>query len=86
MNLKVTVTIKVTVLEIFDFLVTVTVTVFEKLLVTVTVTENMQPRKLRPLQLHAQSTSIFWSALTPAISAVSKGCARAPAIFEFSKK
>ena len=54
MKLEVTVTIKVTVLEIFDFLVTVTVTVFENLLVTVTVTEKMELRKLRPLQLHEQ--------------------------------
>ena len=53
MKLEVTVTIKVTVFEIFDFLVTVTVTVFENLLVTVTVTEKMELRKLRPLQLHA---------------------------------
>ena len=48
MKLKVTVTIKVTVLEIFDFLDTVTA--FEKLLVTVT--EKMELRKLRRLQLH----------------------------------
>ena len=57
-KLKVTVTIKVTVLEIFDFLVTVTVTVFEKLLVTVTVTEKMELQKLRPLQLHDHTTGM----------------------------
>ena len=61
MKMEVTVTIKVTVFEIFDFLVTVTVTVFENLLVTVTVTEKIELRKLRPLQLHDQKMLFFYT-------------------------